>query len=142
MPRVPGRVVWRGGHSAIREPVPPIRLAFEVRAMTRGALLRVDHLPVLNELWIIRLGLAWLIIREKRNRSDEKRECRHQPAEQRSTCAVHLDRSDRMYLTSATAARTRTITSRSHISPAPHIIPPIPSIMRSIMQDDASDGLV
>ena len=50
MPRVPCGVVRRRGHSAIREPVPPIRLAFKVRAVTRGALLSIDDLAALDEL--------------------------------------------------------------------------------------------
>src|SRR5262249_20008759 len=54
MPGVPGRIVrWRG-HSAIREPLPPIRLSFQVGPVAGGTPLTVDGVAARDEPGVIR----------------------------------------------------------------------------------------
>jgi len=133
MPRVPGRIVRRRGQSDRGQPMSPIRLAFEVRPMTGRALLSVDHLAACNEARVVWVGLRRRIGRPSREQSHLEQDDGEQHPKQRSGDAPHLDRSERRYLTSAAAARTSTTISRSQSSPAPHTIPPMPSIIPSII---------
>src|SRR6516162_5523002 len=141
MPSVPGRVVRRRGHSAIRQAVPPVRLTFQVRPVTAGALFVVNDLAACDELRVIRLGGGGIGARgaEPHRCTDREQE---NDAEDPPYLRGHRVLSDRRYLMSAVAARTRTPMSRSHSSPAPHIMPPTSCIMRSIIGQRLSDGLV
>ena len=62
MPRVAAFVVrWRG-HPPVREPAPPVPLAFEVRAVARRAVLAVDLLAERHLPCVARVGpdiVAW-----------------------------------------------------------------------------------
>src|SRR6266436_5260848 len=122
------------GEASVGQPLAPIRLPFKVGPMTGRAPFGVDHLPASGQRRIIRVRLRRLIARDQvRERCSHKQNGGDNPGNQRSSDGPHLDRLDRRYLMSAAAARTRTTISRSQISPALYIIPPMPSIMRSMI---------
>src|SRR5262249_30613644 len=113
----------------------PIRLPLKVRSMAGRALLGIDDLTARNEARIIRVRFGRLdACAEPHQHSDQDQDANGAADDEPPRLRSHRVRSDRRYLISAAAARTRTTMRRSHSSPAPHIIiPPMPSIMRSII---------
>ena len=95
--------------------------------VTERALFSVDHLAARYQRLIIRVRL--LSARHSRGPRVIPALSNSGPNKQPPASGRHCVRSDRRYLMSAAAARTRTIMRRSHRRPAAHMIPPIPSII-------------
>src|SRR5256885_8964566 len=79
--------------------MPPIRLAFKVRAVTRGALPGIDCLPTRDKSGVVWVGPCRLVARDQvRARSSDEPYDGDDPADQPSVKAPHLDLSDRRHL--------------------------------------------
>src|SRR5215470_2108105 len=137
VPRMPGGVVRRRGQTAVGLTFSPIRLALQVGTVAGRAVLGIDGRAACHECGILRVrrgGLGARAEPHQRPNYNDGQEANASRGGDPPRPECHLVRSDLKYLTSAAAARTRTIKKRSHSRTAPHIIdPPTPSIIRSIM---------
>src|SRR5712691_5981802 len=63
---MPGGVVRRSGKTPVGEALTPIRLAFELGAVTGGAMLRIDDHPARRQSRAFRIGLVRIATRDHR----------------------------------------------------------------------------